>query len=453
MDDIKAWFYKNKNEILEDYFTFLKFQTISAKKNNKEMDLCAKWLEAYLNKIGFKSEVIKTKVYPLVYAEKIVDPDLPTLMIYGHYDVQPIDPIEKWNSNPFEPVIKDDEVFARGASDNKGQMFYSIMALKAFFELKKKINLNIKFCIEGDEESSSKGLFQALDSIKDKLKTTYLLVADFGMPKKDMPAITLGIRGLVTLSVDLKGSKNDLHSGEHGGLAYNPLRAAVEILGNLIDENGKIKIDHFYDDVSIDEKEMKSYDFDYFDEDEYKRKYEMKDLGGEKEFRGLEANWFRPTIEINGIGGGYFGEGFKTVIPSDVNIKLSARLVPNQDPDKIIALIKDFLEKKCPKAIEIKVRREGGGQALYTKMDNKLANAAIKAYEKVYSKPCKKIIAGGSVPVVAMMVKKLKCDALMMGVSLPDDNIHAPNEHFGLDRFEKGFQIVANTIKFLEETK
>jgi acetylornithine deacetylase/succinyl-diaminopimelate desuccinylase-like protein len=453
IQDLKTWYKKNSKEILSDYFTFLKFKTISAKKNNPEMISCCKWLSEYLKKIGLKAEIINTPVYPLVYGEMILDKKLPTLMIYGHYDVQPIDPIEQWKTEPFEPTIVDGEVYARGASDNKGQIFYSMVALRSLMELNKKLKVNIKFCIEGDEESSSKGLFSALDSLKDKLKSDYLLVVDFGIPKKDEPAITLGIRGLTTLSLEFTGSSNDLHSGEHGGLAYNPLRAVCELLGNLIDENGKVRIEHFYDDVEkLEKEEIRSYNLD-FDVDAYKMAYGMKDIGGEKEFKGLVANWFRPTVEINGISGGYFNEGFKTVIPSKVQVKLSARLVPNQDPNKIAKLIKDFLEKKCPKAIEIKVKQEGGGKALRSKNESKIAVAASKAYEEVYCKPCKKILAGGSVPVVAEIVQKIKCEPVMMGTSLPDDNIHAPNEHFGLDRFEMGFLTVARTISLLGEEK
>ncbi len=453
LDDLKLWYLKNFDELLKDYLVFLRFKTISAKKEYKsEIIACSNWLAKYLKKIGMAPQIIQTSTYPIVYAEKIISENLPTLLIYGHYDVQPIDPIEEWICDPFEPIIKDDNVYARGASDDKGQIFYSIAAVQCLLSLKKKLNVNIKFCIEGEEESKSKGLFEAIDSLKDKLKATYLLVIDFGLPDVDIPAITLGIRGLICLSCEFTGSSIDLHSGEHGGLAYNPLRGVVEVLSKLVDENGKVNIKHFYDDVRKIEDVRKIYDLD-FDEEKYKKTFSIKELGGEKDFKGIQANWLRPTIEINGIGGGYFMEGFKTVIPSKVQVKISSRLVPDQQPDKIANLIKDFLEKNIPKQLDMKVKYEGGGEALRADYTSLIAKATAKAYEEVFGKPCKKILAGGSVPVIGKIVEKLKCQPVMMGTALIGDNIHAPNEHFGLDRFKKGFLTCARTIMILGQEK
>lgn len=453
LNDLVQWYSKNYDQILKDYIDFLKFKTISAKKENmSEMISCSNWLVKYLKKIGMNSEVIETSTYPLVYAEKIIDDKLPTILIYGHYDVQPVEPLSEWVSDPFNPIIKEDNVYARGASDDKGQIFYSIIAMQCLLNLKKKLNVNIKFCIEGEEESKSVGLFHAIDSLKQKLKSDYLMVIDFGIPKADIPAITLGIRGLICFSVEFTGSSTDLHSGEHGGLAYNPLRAVVEVLSKLVDENGKVNIKNFYDDVQkIDDK--KKYDLDLFEVENYKKTFGIKDLGGEKEFRGIQAAWFRPTIEINGIGGGYFQEGFKTVIPAKVQVKISSRLVPNQKPDKIINLIKDFLVKNIPKQIDIKVKYEGGGGALLADGDSLIAKATAKAYEEVFGKPCKRILAGGSVPVVGNLVEKLKCQPVMMGTALISDNIHAPNEHFCLDSFKKGFLTVARSLMILGQDK
>lgn len=451
LKELDLWYSKNSDQITKDYLDFLRFKTISAKKDNlKEMLSCSNWLLKYFKKIGMNSEIIETSTYPIVYAEKIIDDNLPTLLIYGHYDVQPIDPIHEWKSDPFEPKIIDDEVYARGASDDKGQIFYSIVAMNALLSLKKKLNVNIKFCIEGEEESKSKGLFEKIDSLKEKLKSTYMLVVDFGLPDIDVPAITLGIRGLVSFSCEFSGSSTDLHSGEHGGLAYNPLRAVVEVLAKLVDKDGRVAIDHFYDDVKNIDDIRKSFDLDLFDINKYKKTFGIKDLGGEKEFRGIIANWGRPTIEINGIRGGYGEvEGFKTVIPSNVIVKISARLVPDQKPDKIVKLIKDFLEKNTPKQIDIKVKYEGGGGAIRADAASLIAKPTAKAYEEVFGKPCKKILAGGSVPVVDKMVEKLNCQPVMMGTALIGDNIHAPNEHFGLGRFKKGFLTVARTIMIL----
>jgi acetylornithine deacetylase/succinyl-diaminopimelate desuccinylase-like protein len=453
LKEFKSWYTKNFDELLNSYLEFLKFKTISAKKENKsELVRCADWLARYIKKIGMNPEVIQTSTYPIVYAEKIIDEKLPTLLIYGHYDVQPVDPILEWTSDPFEPIVKDDIVYARGASDDKGQIFYSILAMQSILSLKKKLNINIKFCIEGEEESKSKGLFESIDKLKEKFKSDYLLVVDFGLPAKDIPAITLGIRGLISLSCEFIGSKTDLHSGEHGGLAYNPLRAVVEVLAKLVDKDGRVNIEHFYDDVTEIENPKKLFDLD-FDVEKYKTTFGIKELGGEKDFKGVQANWLRPTLEINGIGGGYFQEGFKTVIPSKVSVKISSRLVPNQNPDKIVNLIKDFLEKNVPKQIDIKVKYEGGGGAVRADGNSLIAKATAEAYEEVFEKPCKRILAGGSVPVVEKIVEKLKCQPVMMGTALMGDNIHAPNEHFGLDRFEKGFLTVARIIQILGQKK
>jgi acetylornithine deacetylase/succinyl-diaminopimelate desuccinylase-like protein len=451
LDDLKLWYKKNYDKLLNSYFEFLRFKTISANDDNeKEMIACSDWLLNYLKNIGFESQIIQTISYPIVFAEKIIDKKLPTLLIYGHYDVQPVDPLDKWLTDPFEPVIKENKVFARGASDNKGQVFYSIAAMHALFDLNKELGVNIKICIEGEEESSSKGLFSSLDSLKEKFKADYLLVVDFGIPDKNIPAITLGIRGISALSVEFVGSSIDLHSGEHGGLAYNPLRGAVEVLSKLIDENGKIRVENFYDDIEEVSEEI--YDLD-FDENKYKKTFKIKGLGGEKAFRGIRANWFRPTLEINGIGGGYFEKGFKTVIPARVQVKISSRLVPKQKPDKIAKLIKDFLEKNTPKEIDIKVEYEGGGLPLRANETSLIAKASAKAFEEVFGKPCRKILAGGSVPVIGMIADKLKCQLVMIGTALIDDNIHAPNEHFGLDRFEKGFLTVARILMILGQEK
>lgn len=454
LDELKNWFSKNKEKIFEDYFEFLRFKTISADKSfEKEMINCASWLNSYLENTGMDSEVIQTKSYPLVFASKIVDEKYPTLLVYGHYDVQPIEPLNEWLSDPFEPIIKEDSVYARGASDNKGQIFYAITAINALISEKKDLKVNIKFIIDGEEESASDGLLGAMDDLKDKLKADYLLVVDMSMPDINTPAITLGARGLSALTCEFIGSSIDLHSGEHGGLAYNPLRATTEVLSKLFSEDGKINIKEFYSEVEeVSSEELKNYDLE-FDETQYKKTFGIVDLGGEKKYRGLVANWFRPTLEINGIGGGYFEKNFKTVIPAKVTVKISCRLVPNQNPEKIAKIIKDFLEKNTPKEIDIKVEYEKGGLAIRSDSSSLLAKTAKEAYAEVFKKPCKKILAGGSVPIIGNLVKLLNCDVVLMGTALMDDNIHAPNEHFGLDRFEKGFLTCARLFFNLKEDK
>ncbi|MBN2479792.1 MAG: dipeptidase [Parachlamydiales bacterium] len=455
LDKLEKWYSTNKTKILKDFFDLLRFKTISADENNlDEMLLCAKWLDERFKKIGFQSEIIKTSHYPLVFAEKIFNKDYETILIYAHYDVQPIEPLEEWNTDPFEPTIKEGKVYARGASDDKGQLFYILLAIEALLELKVDLKVNIKIILDGEEESSSQGLIDSLDSLKEKLKADHLLVVDMFIPEENTPAITLGARGLSAMSVDLKGSSSDLHSGDHGGLAYNPLRACVELLSKLYDENGKVAVKGFYDDViELDEKEKSNFDLDFFDLQNYKKTFGIKDIGGEKKFRGIEANWLRPTVEINGIGGGYFEKGFKTVIPARVVIKISSRLVPNQDPEKIFHLVKDFLEKNIAKAIDMKIEYKGGGKAIRSNPSSSLAKTAEKGFAEVFKKPCKKILSGGSIPVIGKIVEKLNCPVVLIGVALSTDNIHAPNEHFGLDRFEKGFLTCSNILTILGREK
>ncbi len=454
IDSLKKWFLDNKKQILEDYFAFLRFKTISADHSKMdEMIKCSNWLENYLKEIGLQTEIIKTPTFPIVFAKNQPREEKSTLLIYGHYDVMPVDPIHEWLSDPFEPIIKEDHVYARGASDNKGQIFYTLVALKGLKELGIELDFNIKITIEGEEEATSKGFYQTIESIKDKIKADFLLVVDFNIPEINTPAITLGLRGMSALTCEFTGSHIDLHSGEHGGFAYNPLRAAAEVLSKLYNANGKVLVDGFYDDVEeLTVEDKKLYDLE-FDEDRYKKTFGLKAFAGEKNFSPIESNWIRPTLEINGIGGGYFEKGFKTVIPAKVTVKISSRLVPNQKPEKIFQLLKDFLEKKSPKEIDIKIEAEGGGMAVRGDSTSLLAKAAENAYTEVFGKPCKKILAGGSVPIVGEIVSKLNCNVVMMGMALADDNFHAPNEHFGVDRFEKGFLTVAKLLKNFDTGK
>ena len=447
MQKLKSWYTKNRKKILKDYFTLLQFKTISAeKKYFPEMVKCSKWLSDYLKEVGFESEIIKTKKNPLVFAQKIKDKKFKTLLIYNHYDVMPVEPIKDWKSDPFKPKIKEDLVIARGACDNKGQLFYTLTALKAIYELHNELNLNIKIIIDGEEEAGSWGLSSSLNKIKTKLKADDLLVVDMDIPSENTPAITMGVRGNVTLEAILTGSNIDLHSGSHGGLAYNPLRAVCELVSKIYKDDGSVNIDHFYDDVENTESLEKLYDLE-FDEKKYKKEFQIKDLAGEKKFKGIVANWLRPTVEINGIQGGYTGEGFKTVIPSKVILKVSSRMVTKQNPEKIGKLIKEFLEKNCPKEIDIKVEILDMGWPILSEMESDLVDASIKAYEEVFGKKCKKTLAGGSVPIIGEIANKLKCRTLFMGTSILEDNIHAPNESFSLKRFEKGFYTISKILE------
>lgn len=454
-DTLRKLYKKHEKQALEDFFTFLRFQSISTDPTySKEVNSCAKWLEKYLQNIGFETELWPTSGHPTLFASYMkAGPNKPTLLIYNHYDVQPIDPLEEWISPPFEPTLRDGQVFARGAQDNKGQCFYVIQALKAILERDRTLPINVKLCIEGEEEMGSVGISGILNKKKKDLKADYLAIVDVGIPSPVTPAVTLGVRGIVTMDVAVQGSTGDLHSGSHGGVAYNPLHALVELLSQLRDKNGKIAVPGFYDDVkkmSEKEKQLLSLDFDI---EKYKEMFGIKPTGGEKGLSPLERKWLRPTIEINGISGGYCGNGFKTVIPAKALAKVSCRLVPDQDPKKIGALVAKFLEERAPDGVAVKVQvHHGAGKATRANPNSKIVQAFSQAYQEVFDKPCKNVFEGGSIPIINELASVSTDNVVLMGLGLGDDNIHAPNEHFGLDRFEKGFIIIARTLEILGNT-
>jgi acetylornithine deacetylase/succinyl-diaminopimelate desuccinylase-like protein len=404
--------------------------------------------------MGLKVEKWPTKGHPVIFASsQPILPDQPTLLIYNHYDVQPVDPLNEWDSPPFEPTVRQGEVYARGAEDNKGQCFYVLQALKALLHKHGSFPINIKLCIEGEEECGSEGLADILQDKKRQaqLKADYLVIVDMGLRDKNTPAVTLGVRGIVTMGLHLKGSHIDLHSGSHGGIAYNPLHALVEMLSKLRDSNGKITIPGFYDDVvEIDEKNRSLIALD-FDTKEYETMFGALPEGGEKKYTPWERAWNRPTLEINGISGGYSGQGFKTVIPAKASAKISCRLVPNQDPKKIGKLVAEYLKKLAPKGMEVEVEVYGGGKAIRANPTSKVVVAFAKAYEELFKKPCEYIYSGGSIPIVTNLAEASQSEVILMGFGLPDDQIHAPNEHFGVDRLEKGCEVIFRAIELLKK--
>jgi acetylornithine deacetylase/succinyl-diaminopimelate desuccinylase-like protein len=397
-----------------------------------------------------KAECIETQGCPLVYAEDLsAGPKASTLLIYGHYDVQPVDPLELWKSDPFEPVERDGLVYARGAVDDKGQILYALLAVQCWKELGHRLPINLKFCIEGEEESSSVGLALALPLLKEKLKADYLLVPDFGQLDKETPALSLGARGMVSLEVTLTGSHGDLHSGLHGGIAYNPNRALVELLAKLWDSEGRVQVKGFYDDVlETSEEEQKLYAF-RFDPEQYKREFGIEAFSGEKGRTMKESNCFRPTLEINGLVGGYTGPGFKTVIPARASAKISCRLVPHQDPAKIGRQAADFLKQNVCPGIQVHVDVHPGAYAFRGNPTSKLARAVEQAATETTGKKCEKILSGASIPIVADLAQSIGAEVVGMGYGLPEDNIHAPNESFDFGRLEKGFLTVARTLELL----
>lgn len=443
--DFKRWYQEHFEEIRRDFFTFLSFPSISTDPQfTEEMGKTAGWLSAYLNKIGLESAVWETSGKPIVYATHLkAGKDAPTILLYHHYDVQPVDPLELWHSHPFEPTIKDHTVYARGALDNKGQCFYSICAIRAFLELSKQVNFNVKIFIEGEEECGSKGTAAFLAEKKIDLHADHLLVIDFNLPKAHTPGITLGMRGIVTLSVIFSNAKQDLHSGLHGGIALSANRALIQTLAYLWDEKGRVAVPGFYEGMQTLSKEQLAQLNLTFDQKEYCEKFGVTALAHEENFNPLEANWLRPSLEINGIHGGYAGVGVKTVIPATAEAKLSCRLVAGQDPHKIGRSILDFLALRAPEGVKVKGALYEGAKAFQAAFDAPATKFVAKALEEVFGKPCVFQLCGASVPIIPLLVEASSADAVLMGMGLDDDHIHAPNEHFGMDRFELGFLTIS----------
>jgi len=452
LSSLKSYFNTHREFILEDYFTFLKFKSISTEKEfESDLIACAHWLKDNVANIGFKTQLWETSGHPTIYAENLnAGPEKPTILIYNHYDVQPVDPIDLWDTPPFEPTFKDNKIYARGAQDNKGQCMYVFQALKAMMKLNGTLPINIKWVIEGEEEAGSKGLSSILKDKREQLKADYLAIADLGIPSNTTPSVTLGVRGIITMDVEATGSNTDLHSGTHGGRAYNPIHALVEVLSKLRDSNGKILVPGFYDSVApLTENDRDHISFE-FDEEHYSKTFGIPATGGEKNFAPLERSTIRPTVEINGINGGYSGDGFKTVIPAKASAKVSCRMVPHQDPMTIGKSIALYLESLAPEGIAINVKIHSGmGGAVRANPSSKVVQAYSKAYTQVFGTPCTFSFEGGSIPIITELSNACGGEIVLMGMGLDDDQIHAPNERFGLDRFERGFQVTILALEAL----
>lgn len=448
-DDIRSLIEKKQDSILADFFTFLRFPSVSSEPEYKQAVLdCADWVKNSMQKIGFEVEVWHTSGHPVLFGSyQKAGPDKPTLLIYNHYDVQPVDPLNEWHTPPFEPTEKDGEIYARGAQDNKGQCFYVMQALKLLMEMRGKLPINIKWLIEGEEEIGSKGLSEIIPEKTEKLKADYLAIVDVGIPDSKIPSVTLGARGIVTMDLVVTGSRTDMHSGTNGGIAFNPIHALVQLLSSVRDENGRVAIPGFYDSVLEMPLEEKSRLYLEFDEKSYISDIGAKPLGGELGHPPHERAWLRPTLEVNGISGGYAGKGFKTVIPAKANAKISCRLVPNQDPKQIGQLVADYLRRQAPKGVEVDVHvHSGQGKAVRVNPSSKAVEAFAKAFEEVFQSPCRFTMAGGSIPIVAELAEASGAETVLVGLGLSGDRIHAPNEHFGVDRIKKGIQIMAHAL-------
>ena len=447
-------FDENQKAITDDFFHFLRFKSISSEPEYKnDLLACADWLKKHLKDAGLDVQVWETTGHPVIFASWLhAGPDKPTILLYGHYDVQPVDPIELWDSPPFEPTLRDGNLYARGASDNKGQCFYTVSAIKYYLKKHGSLPVNVKLCIEGEEEVGSSGLNAILKSKAKELKADSLLIVDVGIPDEETPVVTLGARGIVSFTITFEGSNTDLHSGVHGGLAYNPNRAMSEVIAKLYDASGRVAIPGFYDNIQEVSSEVKDKLWKEFNEKAYREKFGAQPVGGESSYSPLERATIRPTIEVNGVNGGYSGEGFKTVIPAKALLKLSCRLVPNQNPEKIGTLVKEFILANTPTGIKVEVKiHPGVGRALWTTAESTIVKASAKALSGVLEKPCGYLYCGGTIPILANLQEACGGDVALIGFDLPTDRIHAPNEHFSLPRLKKGFATICSLLTHLAD--
>ncbi len=444
---------ENKQRFLDELVELLKIPSVSADSKFKgDVQKAAEFLKAKFQETGADSvEICETDGHPIVYAEKIIDPSLPTVLVYGHYDVQPADPYELWNSPPFEPVIKDEKIFARGACDDKGQMY---MHLKAFESMIKTSGLpcNAKFMIEGEEEVGSDNLEVFVKDNREKLAADVILISDTSIISNDTPSITVGLRGLSYIEVEVTGPNRDLHSGVYGGAVANPINVLSKMIADSQDEEGRITIPGFYDDVEeLSSQEREEMARRPFDLGEYKSDLDIEEEKGEKGYSTIERVGIRPSFDVNGIWGGYIGEGAKTVLPSKAFAKISTRLVPNQDPDKITELLKNHFQNIAPKSVKVEVRPDHGGQPAVISTESIGYQAASAAFEKAWGKTPIPTREGGSIPIVALFKEELKVDPILMGFGLDSDAIHSPNEHYGLFNFYKGIETISLFYEFFTE--
>ncbi len=453
MDKVKHFIEENKDRYLEELFELIRIPSISSISDHKPdmIRTAEKYKEHFLKAGCDKAEIMPTAGNPVVYAEKMVDPSLPTIMVYAHYDVMPVDPIDLWTSPPFEPEVRDGKIYARGADDDKGQGF---MHVKAFEALVKNdaLPVNVKFMIEGEEEIGSVNLGPFCDEHKDLLKADIILVSDTGMISEDIPAITTGLRGLAYWQVEVTGPNRDLHSGLFGGAVGNPINILAKMIARMTDEDNKVTMPGFYDDVlESSAKERELLNMAPFDREEYKKALDVEDLEGETGFTTIERTGIRPSFDVCGIWGGYTGEGAKTVIASKAYAKISTRLVPNQDHEKIAKMFEEYFVSLAPKSVKVKVESLHGGQAYVCPIDLPAYKAAEKALEKLYNRTPVPVRSGGSIPIISTFEEKLGTKSLLMGFGLESDAIHSPNENYPLKNFYAGIEAITDFYHFFAE--
>ena len=444
---------KNKDRFLKEMLDLLRIPSVSAKSEHKtDLQKCAELVKQRLLDAGCdKAEVMPTDGHPAVYGEKIIDKSKPTVLVYGHYDVQPVEPLELWHNPPFDPVIKDGKVYARGSADDKGQFYMHVKALETLVKTN-SMSTNIKFLIEGEEEVGSPNLGKFVAANKTLLKADVILISDSSMLSMENPSLDIGVRGLSYIEVEVTGPNRDLHSGTYGGAVANPITILTKMIASCHDENNHITIPGFYDDVveaTKEERELMARA--PYNEEEYKKELGVKELWGEKGYTTNERTGIRPTIEVNGIWGGYTGEGAKTVLPSKATAKISARLVPNQSSRKITDMLLEYFKKIAPKSVTVKAFEHHGGEPYMTPINSKGYKAAAKAVETTFGKQPIPVRGGGSIPICSILEKELGVKIIFMGFGLDNDNLHSPNEKYNIENYYKGIETIPYFHKFFAE--
>ena len=455
MQKVQDYITANKERFLEELFDLLRIPSISAQSEHKpDMVKCAEWLAAALVKAGADhAEVMPTEGNPVVYAEKIIDPQAKTVLVYGHYDVMPVDPRAEWRTEPFEPVVKDGRIWARGADDDKGQLFMHAKAFEAMCETD-SLPCNVKFMLEGEEEIGSPSLYRFCEENKELLKADIILVSDTSMISMDTPSITCGLRGLTYMEVEVVGPNKDLHSGLFGGAVANPANVLTRLVASLVDERGRVTIPGFYDDVrELTPAEREAFNEAPFCLEDYKKALDIDDVEGEAGYTTIERTGVRPSLDVNGFWGGYIEVGTKTVIPSKASAKIAMRLVPNQDFEKIAVLFEKHFRAIAPKSVMVNVKFLHGGAPYVSPTDMAAYKAAEQAVVDTFGKKPLPFYSGGSIPIISGFERILGIKSLLIGFGLSEDAIHSPNESYGLDQFDKGVRTIPLFYKHFAESK